>query len=121
MGRIKKFRSIAFAFVFIFFVSCGGGGSSSDSGLEGSFSIPEGAVSVTLFADAGIGIGDLDLYTMTGPDGSEYVDNTYQRLIMPTFTGPTIARTIPDGDYTPELAGTWNYRFTCGSCDLLTK
>lgn len=92
------------------------------SSMEGSFSIPEGAVSVTLLGDAGIGVGNLGIYSMDGPDASEYVDNKFQRVIMPIlFPGSTIARTIPDADYTPELAGTWNYRFTCGSCDLLTK
>ncbi len=139
---MKKFRSMAFASIFAFVVACGGGGSeekgeSGDSpapaggsaassevdlpGMAGSFTIPEGAVSVTLFADAGIGIGDLNIDHMTGPDGGEYVDNSLLRTIKLSFPGSSVVRTIPDGDYTPALSGSWNYRFICGSCDPKTK
>ncbi|VAX23989.1 hypothetical protein MNBD_NITROSPINAE02-2207 [hydrothermal vent metagenome] len=118
---------IALLLILAFFAACGAGndsnnsdsapsstGSISLSGNSGSFDIPGGVSSVTLYANGEMNADNLTISVMDGPDDSGYV-GTYRVAVDGPY-GLAVARTIPDADYTPVTEGRWRYKINCFGC-----
>lgn len=124
---MKPPGSIALLIFLAFFTACGagddsdssGGGSSSTgsvnlNGNSGSFDIPGGVSSVTLYANGGTNADLITISDMDGPDDSAYV-GTF-RVAVEGPSGSAVARTIPNADYTPVTEGRWRYKINCFGC-----
>ncbi len=126
---MKPRRLIALLVFLALLSACGGesdsgssaGGSSSTGsvnlrGNSGSFDIPSGVSSVTLYANGGANTDYLTISDMDGPDDSGYV-GTFRVAVEGPY-GSAVARTIPDADYTPVTEGRWRYNINCFGCSV---